>query len=315
MALEMKELREIYTDTLMELAELDDRIVLLDADLMRASKGIPFKEKFPERTVDVGVAEANMIGVAAGLAASGKIPFTHTFTPFATRRCFDQVTISVAYSKLPVKMMGSDPGVSAELNGGTHMSFEDMGLMRSLPGMLIFEPVDGNQMRQALPYIVDHEGPVYIRMFRKKAESIFDQDYKINWLKGETLQDGQDLTIIASGLMVKESLEAAKILEAEGLRARVINIHTVKPIDQDIIIKAAKETGAIVTAENHNVLNGLGSAVAEVLVENCPVPMKRVGVQDHFGEVGKMPYLMEKFHMLPKDIVAAAKAVFDLKRS
>lgn len=313
MALENKEVREIYTDTLMELAEQDDRIVLLDADLMKASKGIPFRERFPERTVDVGVAESNMIGVAAGLAACGKIPFTHTFTPFATRRCFDQVTISVAYSKLPVKMMGSDPGVSAELNGGTHMSFEDVGLMRNLPGMLVFEPVDGNQMRQALPHIVKHEGPVYIRMFRKKAESIFGEDYKINWLKGETLAEGTDVTIIATGLMVKESLEAAKTLEAEGVSVRVLNIHTVKPIDAEIIIKAAEETGAIVTAENHNIINGLGSAVAEVLAENKPVPMKRIGVRDHFGEVGKMPFLMEKYNMLPKDIVAAAKEVLTRK--
>lgn len=313
MAIEAKEMREVYTETLIELAEKDDRIVLLDADLMRASKGLPFKEKFPERTVDVGVAEANMIGVAAGLAASGKIPFTHTFTPFATRRCFDQVTISVAYSKLNVKMMGSDPGVSAELNGGTHMSMEDMGLMRNLPGMTIFEPVDSVQLKQALPHIVAHEGPVYIRMFRKKAEAIFGDDYTFKWTKGDLLEEGSDVTIIATGIMVKEALEARMLLAEEGISARVINLHTVKPIDQDIILRAAEETGAIVTAENHNVINGLGSAVAEVLVENRPVPMARVGIQDHFGEVGKMPFLMEKFHLMPKDIVIAAKKVIERK--
>lgn len=313
MALEKLEMREIYTTTLMELAEKNERIVLLDADLMKASKTLAFKAKFPDRTVDVGVAEANMIGVAAGLAASGKIPFTHTFTPFATRRCFDQVTISVAYSKLGVKMMGSDPGVSAELNGGTHMSFEDVGLMRNLPGMTIFEPVDGNQLRQALPYIVEHTGPVYIRMFRKQAESIFDESYKFTWLKGDLLKNGNDLTIIATGIMVKEALTACEMLREEGIMARVINIHTVKPIDAELIIKAAKETGAIVTVENHNIINGLGSAVAEVLVENYPVPMKRIGVRDHFGEVGMMPFLMEKFHMLPVDIVAACKEVYNRK--
>jgi transketolase len=313
MALEQLEMREIYTNTLIELAEKDERIVLLDADLLRASKGMPFRDRFPERTIDVGVAEANMIGVAAGLAASGKIPFTHTFTPFATRRCFDQVTISVAYAKLNVKMMGSDPGVSAELNGGTHMSFEDVGLMRNLPGITIFEPVDGNQLKQAIPHILDHQGPVYIRMFRKQAESIFDESYEFKWLKGDTLRDGSDVTIIASGLMVKEALEACESLKEEGISARVLNIHTIKPIDADLIIKAAKETKAIVTAENHNIINGLGSAVSEVLSENYPVPLKRIGVRDHFGEVGMMPFLMEKFKMLPIDIVEACKEVIAKK--
>jgi len=313
MALEANEMRAVYTNTLIELAKEDERIVLCDADLMRASGTLPFRDVFPERTVDVGVAEANMIGVAAGLAASGKIPFTHSFTAFASRRCFDQVTISVAYAKLNVKMMGSDPGVSAEMNGGTHMSMEDVGLMRVLPGVTVFEPVDSVQLAQALPQIVKHEGPVYIRMFRKKAESIFGADYKFNWAKGDLLEDGTDVTIIATGIMVKESLEAARILKEEGISARIINIHTVKPIDQEIILKAAKETGAIVTAENHNIINGLGSAVAEVLVENSPVPMERIGVKDHFGEVGRMPFLMEKFHMLPVDIVAAAKAVIARK--
>ena len=313
MALEKLEMREIYTNTLMELAEKDERIVLLDADLMMASKGIPFRDKYPDRTVDVGVAEANMVGVASGLAASGKIPFTHSFTPFATRRCFDQVTISVAYSKLPVKMMGSDPGVSAELNGGTHMSFEDVGLMRNLPGMTIFEPIDGEQLRQAMPHIVNHPGPVYIRMFRKVAESICAPDYKFEWLKGDTLVEGSDITLIATGLMVKETLTACEVLKSQGINARVLNIHTVKPIDAELVIKAAKETGAIVTVENHNIINGLGSAVAEVLVENAPVPMQRIGVRDHFGEVGKMPFLMEKFHMLPSDIVEAAKTALAKK--
>ncbi len=313
MALESNEMRVVYTNKLIELAKENEQIVLVDADLMRASGTIPFRDVYPERSVDVGVAEANMIGVAAGLAASGKIPFTHSFTAFASRRCFDQVTVSVAYAKLNVKMMGSDPGVSAELNGGTHMSMEDVGLMRNLPGVTIFEPVDSVQLEQALPHIVKHDGPVYIRMFRKKAESIFDGSYEFKWAKGDLLQDGSDVTIIATGIMVKESLEAARLLKEEGINARVINIHTVKPIDQEIIIKAAEETGAIVTAENHNVINGLGSAVAEVLVENKPVPMERVGIQDHFGEVGKMPFLMEKFHMLPKDIVAAVKKVIGRK--
>lgn len=313
MALESIEMRVAYTNKLIDMAKENESIVLCDADLMRAAGALPFKEVYPDRAVDVGVAEANMIGVAAGLAASGKIPFTHTFTPFATRRCFDQVTISVAYSKLNVKMMGSDPGISAEMNGGTHMSMEDVGLMRALPGMTIFEPVDSVQLVQALPHIVAHEGPVYIRMFRKKCESIFDDSYKFEWTKGDLLQEGKDVTIIATGIMVKESLDAAKALQEEGISARVINIHTVKPIDQEIIIKAAKETGAIVTAENHNIINGLGSAVAEVLIENQPVAMTRIGVRDQFGEVGRMPYLKERFNLRAVDIVQAAKSVMAKK--
>ena len=313
MAVEQMEMREVYINTLIELARTNKNIVLLDADLMKASKGIPFRETYPGRTVDVGVAEANMIGVAAGLAASGKIPFTHTFTPFATRRCFDQVTISVAYAGLNVKMVGSDPGVSAELNGGTHMSFEDIGLMRTLPGIIIFEPVDSVQLRQALPFIVEYDGPVYIRMFRKQAESIFGSDYTFDWAKGELLADGTDVTIIASGIMVKEALTAKELLAEEGLSVRVINIHTIKPIDQKIVLKAASETGAVVTAENHNIINGLGSAVAEVLIENNPVPMKRIGIRDHFGEVGKMAFLMEKYHLLSTDLVRACKEVIAKK--
>lgn len=315
MALESKELREVYTETLVEMAKKDERIVFVDADLMRAYKGFPLRENFPERTVDVGVAEANMIGVAAGLAANGKIPFTHSFTAFATRRCFDQVTISVAYSKLPVKMVGSDPGISAEMNGGTHMSMEDVGLMRALPGMTVFEPVDATQLIQAMPKIVAHEGPVYIRLYRKKAEKIFDETYTFRWGKGDQLKEGTDVTIIATGIMVKEALDASEALQKEGVSARVINIHTVKPIDREIIRQAAEETGAIVTAENHNIFNGLGSAVAEVLVETKPVPMARIGVQDEFGEVGRMPYLKKRFNLEAVDIVAAAKNVIERKRS
>lgn len=313
MALEQLEMREVYTNKIIEMAEKDERIVLLDADLMKASKAIAFRSTYPERTVDLGVAEANMIGVAAGLAASGKIPFTHSFTPFATRRCYDQVTISVAYSKLPLKMMGSDPGVSAELNGGTHMSFEDVGIMRNLPGMTIFEPVDTVMLEAAMEQVVAHEGPVYTRLFRKQTEAIFTEGIDFKLGRGILMEEGSDVTIVATGIMVKEAKDAAAQLRAEGFSVRLINIHTIKPLDEKIIIEAAKETGAIVTAENHNIINGLGSAVAEVLVENCPVPMKRIGVRDHFGEVGRMPFLMEKFQMLSKDIVLACKEVIAKK--
>lgn len=313
MALDKRELREVYTDLLIEAAQKDERIVTVDADLMKATKAIPFRDKFPNRALDAGVAESNMIGVAAGLAAFGKIPFTHTFTPFATRRCCDQVTISVAYAGLNVKMIGSDPGVSAELNGGTHMSFEDVGIMRNIPNMVVFEPTDSEQLKQAFPEIIKHYGPVYIRLYRKAAEQIYDSGYKFKWCKADTLAEGDDATIITSGIMAKYTLDAAEMLKAEGINVRVINMHTIKPLDEEAVLKAAKETGAIVTVENHNIINGLGSAVAEVLSENHPTPMKRIGVRDHFGEVGKMSFLLEKYQMSAKDIVEAVKEVISKK--
>ena len=308
-----QEVRDIYVEGLIELAEKDERIILLEADLMTAAKTVSFKNRFPDRLINVGVAEANMIGVAAGLSAMGKIPFTHTFTPFATRRCFDQIFISIAYSGLNVKMMGSDPGVSAELNGGTHMSFEDVGIMRNIPEMVIYEPVDGNQLKKALPQILEHKGPVYLRMIRKYSENVINEDIAFKLGMASTLVEGSDATIFASGLMVRNSLEATAELKEEGIKVRLVNMHTIKPIDQEAVRKAARETGAIVTAENHNIINGLGSAVAEILVENDPVPMKRIGVKDHFGEVGTKEFLMEKYGMTARDIAKAVREVIKRK--
>lgn len=308
-----QEVRDIYVEGLIELAKRDERIILLEADLMTAAKTVSFKNRFPDRLINVGVAEANMIGVAAGLSAMGKIPFTHTFTPFATRRCFDQIFISIAYSGLNVKMMGSDPGVSAELNGGTHMSFEDVGIMRNIPEMVIYEPVDGNQLKKALPQILEHNGPVYLRMVRKYSENVINEDIAFKLGMASTLIEGSDATIFASGLMVRNSLEAAAELKEEGIKVRLVNMHTIKPIDQEAVRKAARETGAIVTAENHNIINGLGSAVAEILVENDPVPMKRIGVKDHFGEVGTKEFLMEKYGMTASDIAKAVREVIKRK--
>ena len=308
-----QEVRDIYVEGLIELAEKDKRIILLEADLMTAAKTVSFKNRFPDRLINVGVAEANMIGVAAGLSAMGKIPFTHTFTPFATRRCFDQIFISIAYSGLNVKMMGSDPGVSAELNGGTHMSFEDVGIMRNIPEMVIYEPVDGNQLKKALPQLLEHNGPVYLRMIRKYSENVINEDIAFKLGMASTLVEGSDATIFASGLMVRNSLEATAELKEEGIKVRLVNMHTIKPIDQEAVRKAARETGAIVTAENHNIINGLGSAVAEILVENDPVPMKRIGVKDHFGEVGTKEFLMEKYGMTARDIAKAVREVIKRK--
>jgi transketolase len=263
--------------------------------------------------VNVGVAEANMIGVAAGLANMGKMPFTHTFTPFATRRVFDQITLSVAYSKLNVKMVGSDPGIMAQLNGGTHMSLEDVGIMRTLPTMTIFEPVDGVQLAAMMPQIIKHVGPVYIRLLRQEFDPIFADDQKFELGKATPIISGTDISIFATGIMVKEAMDAQALLKEQGISASVINIHTIKPIDKEFIIKEAQKTKAVITAENHNIINGLGSAVAEVLSENCPVPMERVGVLDHFGEVGKKDFLMEKFGLKAKHIVAAAHRVLARK--
>lgn len=311
--LDNKELRAVYAEELCKIAENDDRIVLVEADMSRAGGTYIFKDKFPNRSINVGVAEANMIGVAAGLANYGKIAFTTTFTPFATRRVLDQVTISVAYTGLNVKMVGTDPGICAELNGGTHMSFEDIAVIRAIPGMVIFEPVDAQQLKKALPFILKHNGPVYMRLFRKLAEKVYDDDCEFELGKAVTLREGKDATIFASGIMVKESLDAASILASEGISVRVSNMHTIKPIDEDAIIKAARETGAIVTAENHNIIGGLGSAVSEVLVENACVPMKRIGITDHFGEVGKMPFLKEKYKITSNDIADAIKSVIKRK--
>jgi transketolase len=255
-----------------------------------------------------------MIGVAAGLSNMGKLPFTHTFTPFASRRVFDQVMLSVAYSQLNVKMVGSDPGILAQLNGGTHMSFEDVGIMRNIPTMTIIEPVDGVQLHHIFPQILNHVGPMYIRLARKENDGVYPLDQEFTIGKEVRIKEGSDATIFCTGIMVKEALEAHRLLQQEDIHVRVSNLFTIKPIDREAIIDACQHTGAIVTAENHNIINGLGSAVAEVVVENEPVPMERVGVKDQFGEVGKTPYLQERYGLTAKEIVKAVKRVLERKR-
>jgi transketolase len=282
---------------------------------MAASGTKVFREAYPDRLIDVGVAEANMMGVAAGLAAMGKIPFANTFAPFAARRACDQVTLSIAYAKQNVKICGTDPGLTAELNGGTHMGIEDAGIMRGIATMVVFEPTDSFMVEKALPQIVRHNGPVYIRLFRKSSDALYDSDLEFDLFKSIKVKEGGDVTIIACGIMVYEALKAAQLLEEEGISAAVIDMHTIKPIDKTAIIEAAKSTGGIVTAENHSIYNGLGSAVAEVLAENFPVPMQRIGIADMFGEVGKLPYLLERFGMRAEDIAAACKKVMARKNS
>jgi transketolase len=306
-------MRDAYCQTLMELAEKDDRIVALDADLMNSMGMVPFQKKYPERMFNCGIQEANMIGVAAGLSATGMVPYAHSFATFATRRCLDQVFMSAAYAKLNVRIIGSDPGVTASFNGGTHMPFEDLGIMRGIPEITVLEPTDSIMIRDLVRQLADAYGVFYIRLLRRNAIQIYQEGSRFEIGKAVLLREGKDATILATGLCVAESLEAAKILAARGVSVRVLNMFTLKPVDREAVIRCAAETGAIVTAENHNVINGLGSAVAEVLVENFPVPMERIGVQDLFGEVGPIAYLKERFELTAADIVKRVEKVIGRK--
>jgi len=309
MIIEEKMLRDVYCDLLIEYAKKDDRIVVLDADLSKAGGTKKFGTVFPDRFFNVGVAEANMVSMAAGFAEMGKIPVTQTFTPFATRRVCDQVTLSVAYTGLKVIMTGSDPGIAAELNGGTHMSLEDVALMRNIPGMTIFEPVDSVQLKSIFPQLLSHKGAIYVRLFRKNATKVFDEGTEFVLGCGHVIKEGKDVTIISTGIMVSESLKAVEMLANDGINAELINIHTIKPLDEKLVLQSAKKTGGVVVAENHSVINGLGSAVAEFLSENHPVPVKRIGVRDRFGEVGKMDYLKQILNMRAEDIAESAKTL------
>ncbi len=296
------EMRGALANALIEKARADERIVILDADLMscHATKG--FKAEFGDRFVNVGIAEQNMIGIAAGMTTMGKVPFAYSFGPFATRRCFDQIFVSCAYAHRPVKIVGSDPGVTAEANGGTHMPFEDMAMMRAVPTMVCFEPTDATMLQKAIDEIVEVNAPVYIRMMRKKAEKVFDDTLDFHLGKAIKLREGKDVAIIASGIMVSRALEAAKILSEMGIDAKVVNMHTWKPLDEDMLAECCK-LRAIVTCENHNIKGGLGSAVAEWTSQNSPIKIGMVGVNDVFGQVGKNAYLSEVFHLTTKDIV------------
>lgn len=307
-------MRDAYCKTLIELATKNKNIVALDADLAKSMGMVPFIKAFPDRFIDVGIQEANMVGVAAGLSATGKIPFAHSFAPFASRRCFDQVFLSCGYAKLNVRIIGSDPGVTAAFNGGTHMPFEDMGLMRNIPNITILEPVDAVMLKDLVEQTADKYGVFYIRLLRKNAIKVYEEGSTFEIGKGVTLKDGKDATIIATGIIVNEALKAAEALEKEGVSVRVVNIFTLKPLDNELVIKCAEETGAIVTAENHNILTGLGSAVAEMLVENTPVPMERIGIRDIFGEVGPQDYLMKRFELTSEDIIEKVKKVIERKK-
>lgn len=310
---EAKEMRAVYCEALIELAAENKDIVVLDADLMSSMGVAKFAKEYPDRTFNVGIQEANMIGVAAGLSATGKIPFAHSFGPFATRRCFDQLFISIGYAKNNVRVIGSDPGVTAAYNGGTHMPFEDMGIVRNIPTATILEPVDSTMLKDLMKQTAKLQGLFYIRLLRKNAVKIYEEGSTFEIGKGVTLKEGKDVTIIATGIMVEDALRAAEMLEKDGVSARVVNMFTLKPIDTDLIVNCAKKTGAIVTVENHNVINGLGSAVSEAVVENFPVPVERVGVKDRFGQVGPVDYLKEVYGLTLEEICKAALRAINRK--
>lgn len=310
---ETVEMRKVYTATLIELAKENENIVALDADLMSAIAMGEFNKTYPDRFINCGIQEANMIGVAAGMSATGKIPFAHTFAPFATRRAYDQLFLSAGYAQLNVKVVGSDPGITAQLNGGTHMPFEDVGLMRMIPNAVVCEPTDNTILKFILKEAASRYGLFYIRLSRKQSTKIYDETSTFEFGKANTIREGKDVTIIAYGIMVKEALIAADMLKAQGIDARVIDMFMIKPIDKEAIIKAAKETGAIVTAENHNIIGGLGEATAAVLAENIPVPLERVGVNDVFGKVGKQDYLAKEFKLTAEEIVSKVQKVLKRK--
>ena len=310
---EAKEMRTVFAETMMEMARTDPRVLYMDCDLMNSIGMVPFSREFPERTINCGIQEANMIGVASGLSATGMTPYVHTFGVFASRRAADQVFLSAAYGKMNVRIIGSDPGLTAAGNGGTHQPFEDLGIMRGIPEITVIEPTDSVMLRDMLLQTKDRYGVFYIRLSRKKSERVYEPGSTFEIGKAVEVRPGHDVALISSGICVADSLRAAELLAAEGISARVLNLFTLKPIDKEAVIAAARETGAIVTAENHNILNGLGSAVAEVLAENIPTPMERVGVPDVFGEVGTMDYLKERYAMRPEDIAAAARRVVGRK--
>ena len=300
--------REAYGNALAEFGDKYD-FVVLDADLAAATKTGVFKKKFPERFFDCGIAEGNMISVAAGIATTGTTVFASTFAMFAAGRAFEQIRNSIGYPHLNVKIGATHAGITVGEDGATHQCLEDLALMRTIPGMVVINPADAVEARAAVEWAINYKGPVYLRFGRLALPVINDTpNYKFEMGKGITVADGKDVTIIASGTTVYMALEAKELLKADGIDARVINIHTIKPIDRDIIIKAAKETGAIVTAEEHNVLGGLGAAVAEVVCETKPVPVVRVGTEDCFGRSGKVPALLELYGLTPANIAAKAKA-------
>ena len=310
---EAREMRAVYCETLQQLARENDRIAVLDADLVGSSGTKPFFNEFPDRAIDCGIQENNMIGVAAGMSAAGMIPFAHSFGPFASRRCVDQIFISCAYAKLNVRIVGSDPGVTAAYNGGTHMPFEDMGALMSIPQITLLEPTDSVQLRWRIRQLEKEYGVYYIRMLRKNAVGVFEEGSDFELGKIARLKEGADVAIVCSGILVGEALKAAAALEAQGVSAAVLNAFTWKPLDAETLAEYAAKCGCMVTAENHNITGGLGAAVAASLARTRPVPVEMVGVNDEFGEVGTEDFLRKRFDLTADHIIRAAKAAIARK--
>jgi len=313
-AVSPEEMRSAYCNVLIEEAKKNDKIVTLDCDLSSSCGTKPFKKAFPDRAFNMGIQEQNACAMAGGLSASGMIPFLHTFAVFATRRIYDQIFLSCAYAGQNVKIIGGDAGVSAAFNGGTHMAFEDIGIMRVMPHVTIVEPSDPTMMRSVVRQTAETYGVFYLRMPRKTVCDIYEPDSEFTIGKAEIIRDGSDVTLIAAGLEVAQALKAADQLGRQGISARVVDMFTIKPVDKECIVKCAEETGAIVTCENENIIGGLGSAVAEVLAESVPTPMERIGVQDEFGEVGPQSYLEKRFELTSEFIVEKAKKAIARKR-
>ncbi|MHB1418213.1 MAG: transketolase family protein [Bacillota bacterium] len=305
--------RDAYGKALAHLGEKYPNLVVLDADLSKSTKTAVFQDKYPQRFFNIGIAEQNMIGVAAGFSLSGKIPVASTFAIFATGRTYDQIRNSVAYPRLNVKIIATHGGITVGEDGASHQSLEDVALMRALPNMTVIVPADAVETTKAVEAALASNGPFYIRLGRSAVPELYQDDYAFAPGKASILKTGVHATIIASGIMVAEALEAMRVLAAEGLEVGVINMSTIKPLDREAIIEAARRTGAVVTAEEHSIIGGLGSAVAEVLGEECPVPLERVGTQDQFGESGSPAELLEKYGLTAGNIVKAAKKVINRK--
>lgn len=306
--------RDAYGKALVRLGKENKDIVVLDADLAKSTKTIEFAKAFPERFFDMGIAEQNMIGTAAGLSLAGKIPFVSSFAIFATGRAFEQLRNSVAYPKLNVKVAATHAGITVGEDGASHQSVEDIAIMRALPNMTVIVPADGVETEQAVIKAAKYEGPVYIRLGRSGVPVIYDENYQFEIGKAHVVREGSQVTIVAAGIMVSAALEAAETLTQEGIEAEVINLSTIKPLDEATILQSLQKTGCVVTAEEHSIIGGLGSAVAELAAEKYPVPLVRVGVKDVFGESGKPHELLEKYGLTPQDIVQAAKEVVARKK-
>ena len=307
--------REAYGKALVKLSNLNENVVVLDADLSKSTKTADFKAVSPDRFINMGIAESNMMGVAAGLSTCGKIPFASTFAMFAAGRAFEQIRNSICYPKLNVKICATHAGLTVGEDGATHQSIEDISLMRSIPNMIVINPADAIETEAAILAVAEYNGPCYVRLGRLAVSVINDNDnYKFEIGKGVTLSHGNEVTIVATGMMVELALDAKEELAKDGINARVINIHTIKPIDKELLINAAKETGAIVTVEEHSIIGGLGSAVAEVVTEECPVPVIKVGIKDTFGESGKPNELLKAYGLTTEAIVEHTKKAISLKK-